>query len=246
MEEPEVGLIPLPTGWHHAPSVPPRRWNVWTRISSLIRNTQLRALGARIATDAFLAPSVEVCYPHGISIGHRTQILRNSTLDARNAAHGRALEIGQSCRIKENVWLATYGGSISVGDNVLLGRNCIIHGHGTVALGDYSMCGPNVLILSSEHGHFLRRDQLSYQEQPEVVAPVRIGNNVWIGAGAIILPDVTIGEGAVVGAGAVVTRDLAPYEVHVGVPAKSIGPVPSTPFLGAVDYPERGDDAHYR
>lgn len=60
------------------------------------------------------------------------------------------------------------------------------------------------------------------RKQPTISAPIRIGQDVWIGANAIVLAGVTIGDGAVVGAGAVVTKDVAPDTIVAGVPAKQI------------------------
>jgi acetyltransferase-like isoleucine patch superfamily enzyme len=82
------------------------------------------------------------------------------------------------------------------------------------------MIGPFCYITDHDHGHDAGR---LVSEQPLVSAPVRIGNDVWIGAGAIILKGVTIGDGAIVGAGAVVTGDVPAGTKVIGVPARQIG-----------------------
>jgi acetyltransferase-like isoleucine patch superfamily enzyme len=80
------------------------------------------------------------------------------------------------------------------------------------------MIGPHCYLTDHDHGFApaTQRDR-----QPFVSAPVVIGNNVWIGAGAAVLKGVTIGDGAVIGAGAVVTHDVAAGAVAAGVPARS-------------------------
>lgn len=77
-----------------------------------------------------------------------------------------------------------------------------------------------MFITSDNHG--IRRDRL-IREQPGDEHDVVIGNDVWIGAYGIVLPGVTIGDGAVIAAGSVVTKDVAPYTIVAGVPAKQIG-----------------------
>ena len=91
-------------------------------------------------------------------------------------------------------------------DSIVVGRNCLI--------------GPFCYITDHDHGI---NPFSSIGAQPLVGSPVRIGNGVWIGAGAIILKGVTIGNDAVIGAGAVVTRNVNTAEKVVGLPARKIG-----------------------
>jgi acetyltransferase-like isoleucine patch superfamily enzyme len=91
-------------------------------------------------------------------------------------------------------------------DSIVVGRNCLI--------------GPFCYITDHDHGIDAAS---SISEQPLVCSPVRIGNGVWIGAGAIILKGVTIGSNAVIGAGAVVTRHVGSREKVAGVPAHLMG-----------------------
>ena len=109
-----------------------------------------------------------------------------------------------------------YGYNISVGRNTFMNFNCVILDVLPVRIGDDCQVGPNVQIYAADHplDPEVRRTGL------ESGRPVTIGNNVWIGGGAIILPGVTIGDDAVVGAGSVVTRDVPAGAVVVGNPAR--------------------------
>jgi maltose O-acetyltransferase len=112
------------------------------------------------------------------------------------------------------------GSRISIGKQTYINRFTIIDASERIEIGERCMIGPFCYITDHDHG-FNRETPV--QSQPLVSQPVRIGNDVWIGAGAIILKSVTIGEGAIIGAGAVVTRDVAAFSKVAGIPAKRIG-----------------------
>ena len=97
-----------------------------------------------------------------------------------------------------------YGYNIRLGDGVFLNFNCVILDVVEVVIGDRTQIGPAVQIYAADHP----RDAETRRTGLEFGRPVRIGSDVWIGGGAIILPGVTIGDGAVIGAGSVVTRDV--------------------------------------
>ena len=110
------------------------------------------------------------------------------------------------------------GKGISIGSGSGLGVNCMVHG--PLEIGENVMMGPEVVILTHTH-NFVRTD-IPMREQGSNVAKVTIGNDVWIGMRAIIMPGVNIGDGVIIGAGAVVTKDVPSYAVVGGVPAKII------------------------
>ena len=113
-----------------------------------------------------------------------------------------------------------YGYNISLGDGVFMNFGCVILDVVEVTIGAATAIGPGVQILTADHP----RDPVERRTGLESGRPIRIGSNVWIGGGAIILPGVTIGDDAVIGAGSVVTRDVAPGATVVGNPARVVVP----------------------
>ena len=109
-----------------------------------------------------------------------------------------------------------YGFNIRLGAGVFLNFNCVILDVVAVDIGDKTQIGPAVQILAADHP----RDAASRAAGLEFGRPIRIGRNVWIGGGAIILPGVSIGDDALIGAGSVVTRDIPAGAVAFGNPAR--------------------------
>ena len=108
---------------------------------------------------------------------------------------------------------------LSIGDNSGIGVNCEVNGE--VSIGNDVMMGPEVVIYTSGHNHERTDIPMRLQGMSES-SPVTIGNDVWIGRRAIIMPGVHIGDGCIIGAGAVVTKDVPSFSVVGGVPAKII------------------------
>ena len=145
----------------------------------------------------------------------------NSAPRSDGEAHQRYLrevfcECGSNCWI-EPPFYANWGGAhVHVGDNFYANFNLTLVDDGHIYIGDNVLIGPNVTIATANHpiDPSLRRRALQYNRD------VRIGNNVWIGAGTVIVPGVTIGDDAVIGALSVVTRDIPPKTVAVGNPCR--------------------------
>lgn len=111
---------------------------------------------------------------------------------------------------------ADFGMNIHIGKNVFINEGCCFQDHGGIWIGDGSLIGQQVVMATLDH------DLDPAHRQDMFPGPIRIGRNVWIGAHATILRNVTIGDGAVVAAGAVVTKDVPPNTVVAGVPARVI------------------------
>lgn len=126
-------------------------------------------------------------------------------------------------KIEDNFWIESpfrcdYGYNVFIGKNFYSNYNGIILDCAKVAIGDNVMLGPNVSILTAGHPlHFeLRNTGIEY------AFPITIGNNVWIGAGAILNPGVNVGDNTVIGSGSIVTKDIPSNSVAVGNPCKVI------------------------
>ena len=111
------------------------------------------------------------------------------------------------------------GGTVRIGKRVWIGQNCIIEGK-SVSIGDDVILAPYVHVMDGDHG--IARNQRINRQAAET-APAIIDDDVWIGSGSAVLKGVRLHEGCVIGARSVVTRDIPPYAIAVGAPARVIG-----------------------
>lgn len=127
---------------------------------------------------------------------------------------------GRNVRIHPTASLRC-GRNVSLGENSHINQYCCIWAsrNAKIILGDNLLMGPGTKIFSSNHG--TKSDQLLNQQEWSE-KDVVIGNDVWLGANVVVVPGVKIGNGAIVAAGAVVIKDIEPYTVVGGVPAKTI------------------------
>jgi acetyltransferase-like isoleucine patch superfamily enzyme len=109
---------------------------------------------------------------------------------------------------------------VSIGDRCLIGKGSGIVGHFSITIGNDVWTGHHVYITDQNHGYEDVSVPISRQSQPE--RAVIIGDGSWLGHGSIILPGVTIGEHVVIGANSVVTKNIPPFSVAVGSPARVI------------------------
>lgn len=133
---------------------------------------------------------------------------------------------------EENLWITPpfyvdYGENIYFGKNCEVNMNCIFLDDNRIEIGDHALIAPHVQIYTAYHPtHY--RDRMTSQEDETFAfcktqsAPVTIGDHVWIGGGAIILPGVTIGDNVVIGAGSVVTKDIPANSIAYGNPCQIV------------------------
>lgn len=125
-------------------------------------------------------------------------------------------EIGEGCYIQPPFYANWGGKHVHFGKKIYANFNLTLVDDTFIYVGDYTMFGPNVTVATAGHPINPELREQAYQYN----APVTIGKNCWIGAGAVILPGVTIGDNSVIGAGSVVTKDIPQNVVAVGNPCR--------------------------
>jgi acetyltransferase-like isoleucine patch superfamily enzyme len=164
-----------------------------TKFDSLLRRIILRSLFKNFGNDITVSPYVSFTHPETIELGNGVFLGNYVFLQGRQEGY---------CKIGDRVWIGPYA--------YFDARSLIIE-------NDIGI-GPGVKILGSEHTG--KPKELPIIQTDLVIKPVKICRKSDIGINAVILPGVTIGESSIVGAGAVVTKDVDPYTVVAGVPAK--------------------------
>lgn len=131
----------------------------------------------------------------------------------------------------KNLWITPpffvdYGNNIYFGNNCEVNMNCTFLDDNIIRIGDNALIAPNVQIYTAFHPANAvdrlgtPREDGSFEFCKTQTAPVVIGNNVWIGGGAIIMPGVTIGDNVVIGAGSIVTKDIPSNVIAYGNPCR--------------------------
>ncbi|SDE06130.1 sugar O-acetyltransferase [Streptomyces prasinopilosus] len=125
--------------------------------------------------------------------------------------------VGEGAHVRPPLYV-DYGSNITIGARTFVNYNLTALDVAAIVIGEDCQIGPNVQLLTPTHPvePQPRRDKL------EAARPITIGDNVWIGGGAVVLPGVTIGDNSVIGAGAVVTRDVPANVIAVGNPARPV------------------------
>lgn len=144
----------------------------------------------------------------------------NQLMPSNRAAQEKILEeifgeMGECVTVNTPFW-CDYGYNTSVGDYFFANHNCQILDGARVKFGDHVFIAPNCLFTTAEHA----LDAKQRNAGLEAALPITVGNNVWIGAGSIVLGGVTIGDNTVIGAGSVVTKNIPSGVIAVGVPCR--------------------------
>ena len=137
------------------------------------------------------------------------------------ASDRRYMKVGKNTNVHPTA-IIRYGQNVKIGDNCLINHNNLLQPgkgpNGSITIGNYVHTGVNVMFMAFNHG--LYTTDVPIKEQDYMDAPIVVEDDVWVGGGSIILSGVTIGKGAVIAAGAVVNKDVPPYAIVGGVPAK--------------------------
>ena len=156
-----------------------------------------------------------IAYP-GVRIGRGVHVHPGVYLAAHD---GGTITVGDNTELAARATVIAEGGHLTVGANSHVGIGAVLIARGEIAIGPDALISQYVAIRDHDHGI---APGTPYRAQPQPVAPVRIGANVWLGTKATVLKGVQIGDDCVVGANAVVTRDLPAGTLAIGVPARPI------------------------
>ncbi|NEU72825.1 GAF domain-containing protein [Hassallia byssoidea VB512170] len=195
-------------------------WIPSIALGAKLRNVLYRSIFARIGSSVYIQNGVEFLGASSIEISDGVHIFKNVRLDGRGhennkiylgerVALERGVEIGaldNTCiHIDENTYIAPYV-CIAGPGNIKIGKHCMIASHSGIYANNHNFADLTVLI----------------REQGVTRKGIIIEDNCWLGHGVTVLDGVTIGQGSVIGAGSVVSKDIPPFSIAVGVPAKAI------------------------
>lgn len=172
--------------------------------------------------------------PELLALAHRARALGaqfNRTASTDSAGRERLLasllgSVGPGVWI-EPPFFCDYGAHVHIGANTFLNVNCVLLDAAEIRIGEHTLLGPAVQLLTAFHplratdrvvtGTAPDSGQAPYRTQ---AAPIRIGDNCWIGAGTLVMPGVTIGDNVTIGAGSIVTRNIPSGVLAFGQPCR--------------------------
>lgn len=173
-----------------------------------------------LAGDLYIADDPEIArrQQQAVRLATRYQAAYAEDAEAARPLLAELLgSLGTDAHVRPPLYV-DYGSNISIGARTFVNYNLTALDVAAITIGEDCQIGPNVQLLTPTHPlePGPRRDKL------EAARPIVIGDNVWLGGGAIVLPGVTVGDNAVIGAGAVVTKDVPANVVAVGNPARPV------------------------
>ncbi|HNW59302.1 MAG TPA: flippase-like domain-containing protein [bacterium] len=190
-------------------------------IGYALRQISLPALLRRQGKGTVWSRNVTLRHPHKISVGKRCVIEEYCSLSAQGDDDS-AITLGEEVLLGRGTVLGTRNGIIEIGDYSNIGANCRLGTTTRIRFGKHVLLAANCYIGGAQH-KFDRRDVPIMRQGYESKGGVVIEDDVWLGAGVMVLDGVTIGTGSVIGAAAVVTRNVPPYSIALGIPAKVVG-----------------------
>jgi acetyltransferase-like isoleucine patch superfamily enzyme len=158
-------------------------------------------------------------HPHKIHLGDDVVIDDLVLLDAKGTAN-RGIRVGHGVFVGRGSILSCKDGDIELGDHVNIGFHSEVFSGSSVTVGKYGLFAAYTYLVGG--GHAFDEAGVPVIEQQRTSRGIRLGENVWLGAGAKVMDGVAIGSDVVVGAGAVVTTDLPDRVVAVGIPARVV------------------------
>lgn len=218
-------------GKHKSFSLDPR-WSTRDIVSMLFqmmawtaRGTLVRLRLGYAAGLIMVGHGVRIRYPRYLRVGRNFVVEDYAevvALSRHGIVCGDNVTIGAFSSIKPtNYYGMNMGEGLSIGDNSNIGRYSYVGCSGYIKIGRNVMISPRVSLFAENHNH--SRTDIPMRDQGVSRESIVIEDDCWIASGATILAGVTVGRGTIVAAGAVVTKDVEPYSIVGGVPARAIG-----------------------
>lgn len=154
---------------------------------------------------------------HARDLCHALNATREAEQEMRRRILSELFGKGGETVIMQPPFYCDYGSNIELGERVFFNFNCVVLDVCPVRIGDFTLFGPAVQILTPMHPF-----NASLRRKQEYGKPVEIGSDVWVGGGALILPGVRVGSRTIIGAGSVVTRDIPDGVLAAGNPCRVI------------------------
>ena len=181
------------------------------------RVSNVRELAARNPLAEISGECITLGDPSNISIGSGSLIEAGVVFDMR---HGGNISLGERTTLRRGAILSPYGGSIRMGCECGVNHYTVVYGHGGFTCGNLVRFAAHCVVIPANHG--VAVDGTPIYKQPLTRKGIRMGNDIWVGAGAQLLDGINVADGAVIAAGAVVNIDVPERWIVGGVPAKQI------------------------
>ncbi len=185
-----------------------------------LRNLAYRSIFARIGSPVYIQNGVEFNGTSCIEIGSGVYIFKGVRMDARGHKNNR-IHLGNRVAIERNVDIGSLEDTcIHIGEDTFIAPNVCIEGPGDIKIGKHCLIAAHSGIYANNHNFADPIEPIKYQGVTR--KGIVIEDDCWLGHGVTVLDGVTIGKGSVIGAGAVVNRDIPPFSIAVGIPARII------------------------
>jgi acetyltransferase-like isoleucine patch superfamily enzyme len=186
-----------------------------------LRRLLYPSLLGRVGRNVVFGKDMTLRHPGRVRLGANVVVEDGCVLDAKGSGHD-GIEIGDGVFVGRSTILSCKGGFIEVGNHVNLGIACVVLSESRVVIGDNCIFAAHCYLVAGGNHDFSRTD-IPIIQQPSVSrGGITVEPNVWLGVRVTVLDGVTIGRDSVVGAGSLVTRDIPPFSVVAGVPARVI------------------------
>lgn len=175
----------------------------------------------QIAKNVFVGKNVKVIEKKYLSIGVKSKLQNGVFIDALSkdgVKIGEYVVIGRNSRMECTGGIQSIGKGVRIGNRSTFGNDCFFGASGGIQIGEDVIAGQFIRFHSENHNY--NDTNLLIKDQGVTHKGIKIGNNCWIGAGAVFLDGAVLGDGCVVGANAVITKDFPNNSVIGGVPAR--------------------------